>query len=188
MSEILVNAVVTIANKMKQSICNNVSFHASSEFIELASGRDQKYPALFLRGPEISEDLIYRSEVPDIIVDKEAGTFIKRAMPKICDVYFKLIVYSEGDIEGLRTISKIISFFSTNKQLTIKVSEPDEEPEKSKIFNMTLINPVEETGGPNVSNLTKYEGRFVIEGIEFSSSEETIGKIAAGVNLNVNQK
>lgn len=188
MSDVLVNAVKEIANQMKQKLCKNVSFHPQADFVEIApkNERDKKFPAIIMRGPKIEEDLIFRTESPQIVKDIDTGEFVKTPVPVVCDVYFDVILLTEGDIEGLQTIAKTITFFASTPQITVK---DDSDPLTiGKIYNLSLIDPIEESRTANISDIVRYEGKFCIEGIEFSSGEDTIGKIAKEVNPNVNHK
>ncbi len=183
MSKILVNAVKEIAKLLKEDVCKNVSFHPQSDFVEISSSREYKFPAILMRGPSIKEDLIFRSEGGSVVKDLITGAYTKTPMPVVSDVYFSILLLTEGDIEGLEAISNIISFFAKTTQ--IEVAESDTAPKK--IYNVVLMDPITESTTANISDITRYEGKFCIEGIEFSSGDNTIGKIAIEVNPNVNQ-
>jgi DNA polymerase III delta prime subunit len=186
-SEALINLIRVLATLMKDNLCQNTSFHPQADFIEISDEeeRDKKFPAIIIRGPKINEDLNFRSEGPRIIINQETGEYISTPTPIVCDVYFNIIILSEGDIEGLQLISKSITFFASTPQITVKDSILDTV---GKIYNVNLIDPIEESRIANISDIVRYEGKFCIEGLEFSSGEDTIGKIAKEVNPNVNNK
>ncbi|MDF2615350.1 MAG: hypothetical protein K0Q47_5 [Sedimentibacter sp.] len=184
-NDTLINAIGVICTAMKNKICENVSFHPQADFVEISNERKDKFPAIIVRGPQIDEDLLFRIEDPKIVFELQYGRYIKTPTPVVCDVYFNVIILCESDIEGLQTLSKVISFFKSMPQITVKDSPNDT---KGKIYNVILKGSLSESRTANISDIVRYETKFLIEGIEFSSGEDTIGKIAKEVNLNINSK
>jgi DNA polymerase III delta prime subunit len=180
----LVRCIRTLGNLLKAEVCSNVSFHAQSDYIEIGEtdNRDEKFPAIIIRGPIIEEDYLFRTLDKKIIINEIAGTYTETPRPKVNDAVFKIIAIAEGDIEGMDTMSLLISFFGRN--VSIDIPDTDEETTFTK-YNILLTNPIKDSGNTNLSDLVRYEGEFIIEGLEFSTGEDAVGKIAKTINISV---
>ena len=177
----LYESIMQLGTLLQSQVSQNVSFHSQSDYIELSKNpntdRSIKFPAIIIRGPRLDEYEFGNEIFDQFIINETEGTFVRRPSPKIYDAYFKMIVISEGDIEGLETISKLITFFSSNNQITAN----------EKVYNMILNVPISDSGDSNMSDLSKYEGTFRIEGIEFAGGVDQVGKIVKDVNVQLGQ-
>lgn len=178
MSNILEQCIRIFTNLFREQVLQNISFHSQSSYIELSSGsttREEKFPAVIMRGPFLKEDKFFRELDDKLDRDIEKLTYKKTFAPKVYDVVYKILIISEGDIEGLNTISKVITFFAVNNQLNIN----------GKIYNIELIEVPEDSLTSNISDLSRYEGKFLIEGIEFDTGYED-GRLVSAVETNIN--
>lgn len=182
MNDTLEQCIRQIVNSMKAQVLQNVSFHSQADYIELskeAQSREEKLPAVIMRGPILKVDNFFRELDDKIIKNSDSMSFTKVLAPKVYDVRFKLIVVTEGDIEGLETISKLISFFAINNQVTAN----------GKIYNVELTKVPEDDMTSNISDLNSYKGEFIIEGIEFNSYDinnpSQSGKLVQDIKINI---
>lgn len=176
MTNILVESIRVIGNSFKEQICENVSFQSISDVVEIAAERKDKFPALIIRGPKLNEWLWERKY--ERIVTKNIGnaTFQSEEYPDIYDVTFRMIIISEGNIEALQTLAKIINFFKRNVAIEIE----------GKTYNIRLTIPPEDNDDSNINDLVRLQGEFVIEGIEFYSLVSE-GKLVENVNFQTKQ-
>lgn len=178
MSNILEQCIRVFTGLFKEQVLQNISFHSQSSYIELSLGattREEKFPAVIMRGPFLQEDKFFKELDDKLEKDVSAMTYRRTFAPKVYDVIYKILVISEGDIEGLNTISKIITFFAKNNQLEIN----------GKIYNIELIEVPEDSLTSNISDLSRYEGKFLIEGIEFDAGYVD-GRLVSDVEININ--
>jgi hypothetical protein len=96
-------------------------------------------------------------------------------------------------------LSKIIKFFGKHRNIdvndfdvvipeVIEGEEPVEQPEMTyTTYNINLVEP-NENNIDNMSDLSRYEAQFYIEGVEFSTDEITSGKLTSEVIPDVNTK
>lgn len=180
MNDTLEQCIRQIATLMKQEILENVSFRSQADYIELSTTteiREEKLPAIIMRGPTLKVDNFFREIDDKIIKNLNDFTYSKSLAPKVYDVIFKISIISEGDMEGLETISKLISFFASNNQITAN----------GKIYNVELTKVPEDDLTTNISDLNRYKGEFTIEGIEFDVSLVS-GKLVQNIDVTILKK
>jgi hypothetical protein len=81
MSSILFRCIKSLSTLLKSEICNNVSFHSQTDFVEVSTDRDDKFPALIIRGPIMKKDSYYQSMNP--IIDKNMENMTYTEVAKI---------------------------------------------------------------------------------------------------------
>ena len=131
MSSIFYRIIRALSILFKSEIGSNFSFHSATDFLRKITDRTQKYPALVVRSTKFEQDLKYRSMSPIVTKNEIDSTYSETPIPEICDLYFKCMLFCEGNIEGLETISKIISLFGRNPYIDISDYDtelPDEIP------------------------------------------------------------
>ena len=184
MSSIFYRCIKSLGLLFKGSIATNFSFHSSADFTRKVSNRTQKYPAIVIRSTKIVEDKSYVAMNPIITKNLNSNTYIETRIPKIYDLYFKCILFSEGNIEGLEAVSNIVILFEENKDINVEDFDPVavEEDEEEVVMTYTTYNinliSLEEDNEDNSSDLTRYELIFFIEGVEFVTDEVVSGKLA----------
>lgn len=180
MSNILENCIRELTKLLKAQVASNVSFHSQADYIELSPNsnkREEKFPAIIMRGPFMNEDRFYNELDSALEKDFNDFTYKTTNAPKVYDVVYKILIISEGDIEGLNTVSKIITFFAINNQLNIN----------NKIYNIRLVRVPRDDLASNISDLKRFEGRFLIEGVEFDAGSFT-GRLVTTVDVEVKNK
>ena len=188
MSSILYRCIKTFGALFKSEIGSNFSFHSASDFVKKVKERIQKYPALVIRSTKFEPDLRYRSMNPIITKNLQNGTYTEESIPDIFDVYFKCVLFTEGNIEGLETISKLISFFSKYTSIDINDKELTElvgnEQMTYKTYNISLIS-TEEDNEDNSLDISKYEIIFFVEGLEFTSGIVSSGQLVSSEHIDI---
>lgn len=156
----------------------NISITNDPDYIEVASDRDMKFPAIYVIGPKIRINKFTKGQglYGDVFEkDKEKDVYIKKRPPLIVDLIFKFIILGQTDLEVLNAVINVLDIFDDEVTITVKDT-------KYRVYMTDELNVNNLT---NISDLITAEGSAYIEGFQVQTKLDE-EEIPAAVELVVN--
>lgn len=148
---------------------NNISVTNDPDFLELvlSDEREDKFPAIILRGPEIDTNIFTKRQgLYSEIITKNliAKTFTSKKPPAIVDVIYNIYIIGEEHTEVLNSIINILAIFNDEVRITAE----------DIIYRVYLVDDPDFSSDIEGVNQVIYAvGTILIEGVEIITSSET---------------